>query len=262
MSALPESKELTVEVSDFVATVEINRAPDNFFDFDLIRQIADTYEALDQDPACRVILLCSEGKNFCAGANFQARAAAGEDQIQDRAGILYVEAVRIFRTAKPVVAAIQGAAVGGGLGLACSADFRIACDESRFAANFSRLGFHHGFGLTVTLPRLVGPTKAAELLYSGRRVKGDEACQIGLAEQLVPLAELRARAKDYALEIARSAPLAIQAIRATLRQGLADAVAAATDHELEVQIALKDSEDFAEGVKAMSERRLPNFQGR
>ena len=90
--------------------------------------------------------------------------------------------MRLFANPTPVVAAIQGAAVGGGLGLALMADFRVASPEARFSANFARLGFHHGFGLTVTLPRLVGQQRAAEMLYTGQRVKSDEALRIGLAQ--------------------------------------------------------------------------------
>ncbi|MDX1433031.1 MAG: enoyl-CoA hydratase/isomerase family protein, partial [Gammaproteobacteria bacterium] len=167
--------DLSVEVADHVATVTIHRPPNNFFDFDLIRAIANAYEALDGDDACRAIVLCSEGKHFCAGANFQARESWGHERLDDQASQLYVEAVRLFRARKPVVAAVQGAAVGGGLGLALSADFRVTCEEARFCANFARLGFHQGFGLSVTLPRLVGPAKASLLLFTGRRIKGGEA---------------------------------------------------------------------------------------
>ena len=135
-----------------VALVEIHRPPANFFDVALIRAIADAYAALDADPACRAIVLCSEGKHFCAGANFSAAAGSAAEEPRP----LYEQALRLFRSQTPVVAAVQGAAVGGGLGLALSADFRVATPESRFSANFSRLGFHHGFGLTVTLPALAG----------------------------------------------------------------------------------------------------------
>jgi len=255
------SKDTSLTVADHVATIEIHRPPNNFFDFDLIREIADTYESLDADPACRAIVLCSEGKHFCAGANFASRESWGPDQLDEQARQLYVEAVRVFSGRKPVVVAVQGAAIGGGLGLALSADFRVTCAEARFSANFARLGFHQGFGLSVTLPRLVGVTRASLLLFTGRRVKGDEAVAMGLADELVEQSEVRARAQALAAEIASSAPLAVQSIRATLRAGLADDIARITDHELAEQSRLRTSDDFREGIAATAERRAPRFKG-
>ena len=160
------------------------------------------------------------------------------------------------------MAAVQGAAVGGGLGLALMPDFRVAAPEARFTANFARLGFHHGFGLTVTLPRIVGQQKALDLLYTGRRVGGEEAVEIGLADRLAPLDSLRAEARALAVEVAKSAPLAVDSIRQTMRGDLADLIRAATDHEQVEQDRLRQSADWAEGVKAMSERRDPAFVGR
>ena len=253
---------LSVTMTDYVAIVEIRRPPNNFFDFNLIRQIADTYELLDNDDACRAIVLCSEGKHFCAGADFSARESWGQEQLDAQAGNLYREAARGFRAQKPGIAAGQGAAIGGGLGLACSADHRVTCREARFSANFSRLAFHQGFGLSETLPRLIGPTQASLLLLTGRRVPGDDAHAMGLADELVPQADVRERAMALAQEIAASAPLAVRAIRATLRDGLADAVIAATEHELNQQSQLRLTEDFQEGVRAMAERRAPHFEGR
>jgi 2-(1,2-epoxy-1,2-dihydrophenyl)acetyl-CoA isomerase len=249
---------LTVD-ADMVATVEIHRPPNNFFDIPLIHGLVAAYRSVDADPACRAIVLCAEGRHFCAGADFAGQSSA---QPGGSGGQLYVEAVRLFEAATPVVAAVQGAAIGGGLGLACSADFRVAAPEARFSANFSRLGFHHGFGLSATLPRIVGGQHALDMLYTGRRVAGEEALAMGLCDRLVPLAEVRSAAHAMAAEIARSAPLAVRAIRQTMRGDMAELVRQATARESEEQERLRRTEDFAEGVRASAERREPTFTGR
>ncbi len=248
---------------DHVATAEIRRPPNNFFDLALIDSLAEAFTALDEAPECRAIVLCAEGKHFCAGADFANRSEPAT-QATNPDGTprhLYDAAVALFSTKTPVVAAIQGAAVGGGLGLACMPDFRVAAPEARFTANFARLGFHHGFGLSATLPDLVGQQRAMELLYTGRRIKGDEAVAIGLADRLVPLDQLRDAAHELAAEIAGSAPLAVASIRETMRGDLAQRVRAATDRELVEQDRLQTTNDWKEGVKAMAERRTPDFTG-
>ena len=255
------SREISVEVADYVARVEIRRPPNNFFDFTLIHELADVYESLDAREDCRAIVLCSQGKHFCAGAELTAQQSWGKERLESQAGNLYMEAVRLFRASTPVVAAVHGAAIGGGLGLALSADFRVTCPEARFSANFARLGFHHGFGMSVTLPRIIGHARAEMLLLTGRRVKGEEALAMGLAEELVPRDSLRSRSHALASEIAESAPLSLREIRATMRAALADDVARATEHELAVQSELGATSDFREGVRAMAERRAPRFTG-
>ena len=260
--------DLAVEMSGHVATVEIRRPPLNFFDVALIKEIANALERLDRDPACRAVVLAAQGKAFCAGANFgdggtlDTDGNRPEDRQETLSQHLYMEAVRIFRTKKPIVGAIHGAAIGGGLGLALSADFRVACPETRFAANFTRLGFHPGFGLTHTLPAVIGRQNAALMFYTSRRVTGEEALRIGLADVLVPQSDVRATALKLAAEIAENAPLGVLSTRATMRAGLAERVKAATEHELAEQLRLRSTDDFKEGVKAVAERRTPSFAGK
>ena len=236
--------ELSIESgSDHVAVVYMHRPPNNFFDTALVSEVADAYEELASGDWCRAIVLAAEGKHFCAGLDF---ASNGQQDIAE----LYRNALRLFAVPLPVVAAVQGAAIGGGLGLALSCDFRVATAASRFSANFARLGFHHGFALTVTLPRVVGHQRAAELLYTGRRIGGGEAGAIGLCDELADDADLLDSARRRAAHIAGSGPLAVRSIRATLRQGLVEQVRLAMEHECEEQERLRTTTDFAEGVRA------------
>lgn len=260
--------DIRIEKTGHVALVEINRPPNNFFDIALIQEIAAAFESFDEDGEIRAIVLAAQGKAFCAGANFGDGATLDKegqrpDDLARSEAVrhLYIEGNRLFRTKKPIVAAVHGAAVGGGLGLAMVADFRVTCREARFCANFTRLGFHPGFGLTVTLPAVIGPTKAALMFYTSRRIPGDEAFAMGLADVLVAQDQVRSAALALAAEIAENAPLGLMATRSTLRGDLADRVRAATEHELVEQTRLRRTDDFKEGVAAMAARRLPAFQG-
>jgi enoyl-CoA hydratase/carnithine racemase len=228
----------------------------------LIRDLASAFNDLDADPACRALVLAAEGKSFCAGANFANRNPTGANDPNQGGNPLYAEGVRLFSCKKPVVAAIQGAAIGGGLGLALVADFRVVTPEARFAGNFVKIGIHPGFGLTYTLPRLIGSQKASLLLLTGRRIGGEEAVAMGLADVLAEPDKLRSAALSLAQEIAENAPLAVLSARATLRRGLAEAVKAQTDHEFIEQARLMRTEDHKEGIKAVAERRVGNFVGR
>jgi enoyl-CoA hydratase/carnithine racemase len=261
--------DIGVEKHGHVGLIEIRRPPLNFFNVSLINQIADALEEFDRDVEIRASVLAAQGKAFCAGADFNdpARQEQEERSKADPASNLpinhlYVQAVRIFRNKKPIVAAVHGAAIGGGLGLAVSADFRVTCPEARFAANFTKLGFHPGFGLTATLPELIGMNNAELMFYTSRRVSGQDATRMGLANLCVPQDQVRAEAMKLAHEIAECSPLGLISTRATMRVGLADRVLAATNHELVEQTKLCATEDFKEGVQATAERRIANFKGR
>ena len=254
--------DVSVNVQDYVAQVEVHRPPHNFFDVQLIRDLAQAFNTLDADTACRVSVLAAEGKSFCAGANFANRAATGVEPGTAKGNPLYSEAVRLFSCKKPLVAAIQGPAIGGGLGLALVADFRVVSREARFAANFVKIGIHPGFGLTHTLPRLIGFQRANLMFLTGRRVNGEEALAWGLADVLVEPERLRAAATELAVEMAENAPLALVSTRATVRRGLAEAVKAQTDIEFIEQDWLMRTQDHREGIKAVAERRPGKFTGK
>jgi len=253
--------DVSVALDGPVAVLEISRPPNNHVSVDLMRDLADAFEDLDADDACRALVLASAGKVFCGGADLHAPSGIATGNF-DEVNPLYTQAVRLFSNKKPIVAAIQGAAVGAGLGLALVADFRVAAPEARFSANFVKLGFHPGFGISHTLPRLIGEQKAALMILTGRRIKAEEALAWGLVDEVAPLETVRDWAKSLAHELAGNAPLAVQSSRATLRGDLAGAVRAQTDHEFKEQSWLRQTADFAEGVRAVAERRNGVFVGK
>jgi enoyl-CoA hydratase/carnithine racemase len=261
--------------NDHVTVVSYERAPHNYFTPELIGALADTLDKLAQDGRTRAVVLRGEGRHFCAGADFSGTAsAAGAGSAGDSAAgdsvdlnveTLYGHAIRMFAQPLPIVAQLQGAVIGGGLGLALAADFRVAAERARLTANFSKIGIHQGFGLTVTLPRLVGEHRAADLLLTGRNVRPPEALSIGLIDAIDDTQDIpktgwiSAAAVKLAAELAGNAPLAVRSIRATLRQGLVDQIRAAVGREASEQRKLFTTSDFREGVTAAAEHRTANF---
>ncbi len=253
---------LTTSRHGHVAEIRFADGDFNYASHYLLSLIADQLDLIDADPAIRCTVLAAEGKSFCAGANL-----AGDTEITGADGMdsitrLYTEARRIFARKKPMVAAVHGAAIGAGLGLALTADFRVAGPATRFSANFVRLGFHPGFGLTHTLPRLIGAQRASWMFLSAARIKPAEALAWGLADGLAEDGEVLAAAHVMAQQIAANAPLALVAVRATGAAGLDAALIAAMAHEHAEQSLLKATADYAEGVASVFERREANFTGR
>ncbi|KHK91963.1 enoyl-CoA hydratase/isomerase family protein [Novosphingobium malaysiense] len=253
--------EITTRHHGHVGEIHFSAPPHNFASSGMLCALADAIDAMDEDMGVRCILLTAEGKVFCGGANL-----AGADEVQGAEGmneiaLFYQNAARIMKRRKPMIAVVQGAAIGAGLGLALAADFRIVSPLARFSANFVKLGFHPGFAITHVLPRVVGEQKAAWMMLSGNRIKGDEALQWGLADRMAEPEDLLGEALAMAEEIACNAPLALVSIRSTLTSDLAAEVVEAMEHEHAEQTALKGTSDYAEGVAAVFERRPANFTG-
>jgi len=254
--------DVSVSLNQHVAVVEIQRPPHNFFNVAMIKNLVEAFQSMDANPECRAIVLASAGKSFCAGADFSSTPSEEDVGKPDARSPLYVEAARLFDCKKPVVGAIHGAAIGGGMGLALVPDFRVGCAQASFSANFVKLGFHPGFALTLTLPEIVGQQKANRMFYTGCRIKGEQALEWGLLDELVPQDQVREQAIAFAQEIAVNAPLAVLSVRATMRQGLIEKIIRHTDHEGKEQQWQRETEDFKEGVRAVTERRPGNFFGR
>lgn len=244
-----------------VTVVTLERPPANFFSLEMIGELADTLEAIGADGTTRAVVIRAAGKHFCAGADFTVLAADGERQLID-VEELYRHAVRIFAQPVPLVACLHGAVIGGGLGLALAADFRVAASDSRISANFARLGIHQGFGLSVTLPRTVGWAAATRLLYTGQSLNGAEAAGMGLVDLTTTADSVVSSALALAADIASSAPLAVRSIRHTMRDALLEHVRTAISREVREQRLLFATADFGEGVSAARERRQPEFIGR
>ena len=256
----PDSGTVDTTIEGHVALVTMRRPPHNLLTVPMLRELADQLEALDG--RCRAAVLSAEGKSFCAGADFKSEAApdptAGASFEQTTAAF-YAQALRIFETPVPVIAAVGGGAIGAGFGLALACDMRVVSDDGWFLVNFVRLGIDPGFAISATLPRLVGPGAAADLLYTARRVDASEALRIGLCERVVKSGGETEAALAVATEIAAGAPAAVASTRATLRSGLAAIARDAMEHELDEQSALAGTRDAREGVQAMLERRTPKF---
>ncbi len=253
---------VTTQHRAHVAEIRFARPPLNFACPELLSQIADALDAIDADSQMRCSVLAADGSTFCAGADLAGDTTLTGGGGMDTVGDLYVQAQRIFRRAKPMVAAVHGAAIGAGLGLALAADFRVAAPAARFAANFTALGFHPGFGLTHTLPRLIGEQRAGWMMLSSERIKPETALAWGLADRLADSDTVAQEAHHMAAEIATTGPLAVLAVRRTWLAGLADDVACAMAHEHARQSELRATADYAEGVAAVFERRPANFTGR
>ena len=245
-------EEIRTSAAEGVSIVRMERPPHNFFDARVLSALADAIEAAERDSDVRVTLLISGLKNFCAGANFR-----GDGRIDPVP--IYAEAARLMARRKPLIAAIGGAAIGGGLGLALTADFRIGDRTATLQANFTRLAISPGFGLTYTLPRTIGLQKSRDMFMTSRRIGAEEALRLGLLDR-VTQDDLFVDALSFAREIADNSPIAVEAVRRLMGPHSARDFREAVERELAEQTPLFASADFEEGIRAAAERRTPVFK--
>ena len=254
-----------VEVVDQVATVTLNDPRRrNAMTPALGAALADAVARLRDAPDVRAVVLTGAGDAFSGGGDLAMLEGLRAARFLDaRAFMLdfYARYLSVTSLAVPTVAAVRGAAIGAGLCVALACDLCVVDEDAKLALNFAQLGLHPGMGATYLLPRRVGAQRAAELLLTGRRFDGREAARSGVAREAAPAGEVLARAQALAAQVARNAPLAVRALKATLAPDAA-ALRAALENEAFRQAESYGSDDLGEGLAAAAARRAPVFSGR
>jgi 2-(1,2-epoxy-1,2-dihydrophenyl)acetyl-CoA isomerase len=260
-------EDILVEKSGGVVTLTLNR-PDrlNSLTTQMYRELSNIMRQVNQDDETKVVVITGAGKGFCAGSDVSDRLASRvEKRIEENRfeTIQQVGAVAldIGDLDKPVIAAINGVAVGAGLSLALLCDIRIASDQARFGAVWVNVGLIPDLGATYYLPRLIGLEKAMGLMLSGEIIKADEALRIGLVSKVVPNDQFMAAVMELANKIAVGPSIAIELIKRGLRRSLNNDLKSQLDYESYAQNVCRKTEDHKEGVRAFAEKRKPRFRG-
>ena len=229
---------------------------------ELLAAFGDAVHQARADPSARCLLIRGEGRCFSAGADLRANLQTGSGLPHERSYAMYAPFLSLLDVEVPVIGALNGHAVGGGFGLALMCDIRIAAKGAKYGANFARLGFGSGMAISYVLPRVVGVSKASELLFTGRLVDGEEAERIGLVSKAVETTDVLPAARQMAQQIAASAPLAVRAIKRALRHNLQWDPRSAARYEAALQAETLHTEDAKEGMAAVLEKREAVFHGR
>jgi 2-(1,2-epoxy-1,2-dihydrophenyl)acetyl-CoA isomerase len=264
-SAEPASESILVETpAPGIRLIRLNR-PDrlNALTNEMTRVgLPGACAAAAADPDVRVVMITGAGRAFCAGADVQERLAGPSGvrrRTSERIGEYIVPVVAL---PKPVIAVVNGVAAGSGFSLAAAADFRFVSSGAAFVASFVRLGLMPDGGLTYTLPQIIGRSRAANVLMTGRSVRADEALELGLADRVLEPDQLFDDALSFATELAAGPPLALAFTKRALRRDYVQGFDQQLDFESWGQHACFATDDFAEGLHAFEERRPPSFAGR
>jgi len=259
---------LTVE--DAVATLQIDR-PDNrnAMTLDVLTEFRTKVARVRDSREARVLIVTGAGKFFCSGADFRASTELmtqsgleGQAGYRESAKRIYGAFMCLREIEIPIIGAINGHAVGGGLGLALMCDVRIASETAKIAANFVRLGLHPGMGITYSLPRLVGAERAAELLFTGRTFSGEDAKSYGLVTDAVPADQVLEKARALARQMAEAAPYALRLTKRSLNDCANADLPTTIEREAYAQALCMQMEDAREGIAALLQKRTPDFKGR
>ena len=256
------------DVSERIATVTLNRPENrNSMTNDVLEGLRDAVGQAASDRDVRCVIVTGTGKSFCAGADFKSQVQRDDPSApaklpHERSFAMYQPFLSLLDIAVPVIGALNGHAIGGGLGLALVCDIRVANQDAKYGANFVRLGLHPGMATTYLMPRLVGLPRAAELLLTGRIITGAEAAECGLVNHAVPADQVAAKAREIAQEIATAAPIAVRMCKQSLYQNVDWDPVRAAYAEAHAQSRTLETEDSQEGIRALLEKRSPEFKAR
>ncbi|MER7764682.1 enoyl-CoA hydratase-related protein [Streptomyces sp. NPDC097619] len=259
------------DLTDGLATITINRpAAMNAMNTEAKEALRDALRTAGDDPAVRAVLLTAAGRAFCVGqdlnehvANLASDRERGTTETMHTVREHYNPVVRaITEMPKPVVAGVNGVAAGAGFGFALAADFRVVADTASFNTAFAGVALTADSGVSWTLPRLIGASRASDLLLFPRNLSAGEAYELGLANRVVPAAELAAEAAAVARALADGPTLAYAAIKESLAFGAAHSLAETLEKEDELQARAGASEDHAVAVESFLKKQKPRFTGR
>ena len=263
-----EYQDIIYTKEEGIAIITLNR-PDrrNAFSPEMSASIYRAVKDAEKDNEVRVLVITGAGQAFCSGADVKAmvertsQPGSEQGEMEREAGHVNL-ALLLHKFKKPVIGAINGVAVGGGLDLACACDIRIASDKARFAEVFIRRGMMPAMGGIFFLPRLVGIDRACQLIWTGDMVDAREAERIGLVTMVVPHEELESATRELAEKLAKGPPLAIQKAKRAIYEGLVMDLETTLKHIAPAIKELGETEDHKEGARAFVEKGEPVFKGR
>jgi len=258
-------KTLILKKEDGVATVTLNRPEKlNAMNTEMNEEFIQVSREAGEDRSIGAVIITGAGRGFCSGADL----SSDDFKIASpSAAVRLLEPVRtlimgIREMPKPVIAAVNGPAAGGGCSLALACDIILASEKARFGLPFVLRALHPDFGATYFLPRMLGLAKANDLILTGRMIDADEADKIGLISRVVPEDQLESVTREIAMTLARGAPLAISMTKASINKVLQMDLTTALECEARAQSILMMSEDFRESTSAFLEKRAPVFKGK